>query len=290
MFSKGKTISCKMSTTKNIYTILDIPPDTPYDNLDEIKKSYREKARKYHPDVNPDENAEDVFKELTEAYEIASDPNKRRQYDMETGFNPNTPKHSPQDMFGDFAHFMSGFTGNPFFTRGQTRSIITIQQPLPINYMQLFNGDTIKQTIKIHDQIVEKEILLKPKELRKYDEPIKVDGSDILIRFIPEIVDDRSLISSDANEIMIDRSLNINLIYNIGFEQVLTGGTFKTTIFNEPQSFKVPKCCEMGHSFDVDNLNLLINSKTRVSFVYDLPKLSDKKIYDILQILNSPDS
>lgn len=49
---------------------------------DEIKKAYRRLARKYHPDINKDQGAEDKFKEINAAYEILSDDKKRAQYDM----------------------------------------------------------------------------------------------------------------------------------------------------------------------------------------------------------------
>ena len=50
---------------------------------DEIKKAYKKLARKYHPDLNPDnKEAEEKFKEANEAYEILSDKEKRSRYDQ----------------------------------------------------------------------------------------------------------------------------------------------------------------------------------------------------------------
>lgn len=55
---------------------------------DEIKKQYRHLARKYHPDVSKEKNAEEKFKEMKEAYEVLSDPEKRKAYDhMGSGYH-----------------------------------------------------------------------------------------------------------------------------------------------------------------------------------------------------------
>src|ERR1700721_4548202 len=60
---------------------------------DEIKKGYRKLARKYHPDRNPeDKQAEERFKEISQAHDVLSDPDKRKQYDRGTGpFSFATP-------------------------------------------------------------------------------------------------------------------------------------------------------------------------------------------------------
>ena len=77
---------------KDYYKILEIEENFTEDIL---KKKYRELSKKYHPDINP--SGGDRFKDISEAYDILSDTNKRRQYDME-----RKGGHNMNDIFGNF--------------------------------------------------------------------------------------------------------------------------------------------------------------------------------------------
>src|SRR5476649_2344686 len=66
--------------TKDYYGTLGVKKNA---TADEIRKAFRKLARKYHPDVNPnDKKAEEKFKEISEANDILSDPKKRKIYDQ----------------------------------------------------------------------------------------------------------------------------------------------------------------------------------------------------------------
>ena len=70
---------------KDLYAILGISPDS---DESKIKSAYRKQARKWHPDVN-DNSPESIakFKEITEAYEVLTDTQRRSQYDILKGIN-----------------------------------------------------------------------------------------------------------------------------------------------------------------------------------------------------------
>ena len=67
-----------MADGQDFYQILGVPRNT---SQDEIQRAYRKLARQYHPDVNHDPGAEDRFKDISEAYNVLSDPQTRRRYD-----------------------------------------------------------------------------------------------------------------------------------------------------------------------------------------------------------------
>ena len=63
---------------RDFYEVLGVGRDA---SADDIQSAYRKLARTYHPDVNKDPGAEDRFKEVSEAYDVLSDPELRRRYD-----------------------------------------------------------------------------------------------------------------------------------------------------------------------------------------------------------------
>src|SRR5947208_16783873 len=83
---------------RDYYAILGVPRNA--DN-DQIKKAYRKLARQLHPDVNPSPEAQERFKEVTAAYEVLSDPQKREIVDL--GGDPLAPGAG-----------MGGTAGGPF--------------------------------------------------------------------------------------------------------------------------------------------------------------------------------
>ena len=140
-----------MQSKRDYYEVLDVPRDA---DSDVLKKSYRRLAMKYHPDQNPDDkNATDKFKDLTEAYQVLSDPQKRAAYDR---FGHNAPDMagfggaavnvgSMTDFFESI--FGSVFGGQPRRQRRRGTPGRDLQYDLSLSLEQIYTGADVKITI-----------------------------------------------------------------------------------------------------------------------------------------------
>lgn len=155
-----------MTSKRDYYEILEVSKSS---TPDEIKKSYRKIAMKYHPDRNPgDHSAEEKFKEAAEAYEVLSDPDKRAKYDRfgHSAFGPGRGGGGfsgggmnmedifsqfgdifGEDMFGSF--FGGGRSSGGRRTRGVRGSNLRVR--IKLNYEELAKGAT--KTIKVKKYI-----------------------------------------------------------------------------------------------------------------------------------------
>lgn len=126
---------------KDYYKILGVPRDAAQDD---IKQAYRKLARRYHPDVSKEVNAEDKFKEVGEAYEVLRDPQKRAQYDQfgsryrhgqsftpPPGWEENLGGFGGGNFSSFFENLFGAGTGDNFFARGEdvnAKIIITLEE------------------------------------------------------------------------------------------------------------------------------------------------------------------
>jgi len=167
---------------EDFYKILGVKKDA---KPDEIKKAYRRMARKYHPDVNPgDKSAEDRFKQMSEAFDVLSDPKKRKVYDRfgqysdnlanaaEAGAGATYTRGTPFDFSGFdwgtaapgagttgggsfrdiFADLFSGGKAEREPPRPQPQRGADIEMPLSLSFEEAITGLTTNITVNRSEQ------------------------------------------------------------------------------------------------------------------------------------------
>lgn len=146
-----------MADKRDPYEVLGVSKQA---SADEIKSAYRKLAKKYHPDLNKEEGAEQKFKEVQEAYDILSDADKKAKYDQfgyaafdqQAGFGGT-------GGFGDFGDIDLGDIFGSFFgggarrsrqSNGPTRGADTLKR-IRISFMDSINGRTIDLDLNIDE-------------------------------------------------------------------------------------------------------------------------------------------
>ena len=181
---------------KDYYAILGVAPDA---ETAEIKTAYRKLARKYHPDLNPDKEAESQFKEVAEAWEVLKDPERRAEYDelrryggRRRDFEPppgwrSTAGGRGQSADGDFSDFFNSIFGGGFAheARGASGSFAIRGQDIEIE-MPVFLEETVadaKKPVAYEIPVVEGGQLRRQRKSLKVTIPAGVaDGERIRVR------------------------------------------------------------------------------------------------------------
>ena len=144
----------------DLYKVLEVSKEA---SQDEIRRSYRRLARKYHPDANPgDKQAEERFKEIQHAYEVLSKPEKRREYDEgpRTFFGSQNAgqRRSGTADFEDLSDLLGGF-GNLGDIFGRTTSTTqrapakgeNITVNVRLNFKDALNGVTTRVGVPVEE-------------------------------------------------------------------------------------------------------------------------------------------
>ena len=149
-----------MATKRDYYEVLEVAKDA---DQQTTKRAYRKLAKKYHPDVNKEPDAEEKFKEVQEAYDVLSNEDKRAAYDRygHAAFDQNA------GGFGGAGGFQQGFDFDDlgdifssFFGGGGQRSSRQTgprrgpdhQMQVEIDFMDAINGKTMDLKINYDEQ------------------------------------------------------------------------------------------------------------------------------------------
>jgi len=184
---------------KDYYKVIGVGRDA---SADEIKRAYRKLARKYHPDVSKERNAEEKFKEVQEAYEVLHDPKKRAAYDqLGSNWRAGQQFRPPPDWgqgqrfefsFGGgqdpagFSDFFSSLFGgrDPFgrsggqrFQRGEDH-----RARIEIDLEDAFQGGVRTLRLQQPDMQRDGELAVKEREVRVTIPPGVTEGQQIRLR------------------------------------------------------------------------------------------------------------
>ena len=247
---------------KDLYSILNISKSS---NNNEIKKAYKKLAFQYHPDKNKSKDAEIKFKDITEAYEILTNPDKRRMYDNfgYESISGDIPNINPMDLFQslfnvDFAGLGETMNSNIFvFSDLSSMPFGPLQNKMTYNLEcsldELYNGTQKEFTIQhmTHKGPKSTKYVINVKKGSKTGDNIVVkEGGN----YIPElgIIEDLVIQIIEINHPKYKRKKNdLYIEEKITLSEALTGVELHIDHLDGPLSVKITDIVKPNQMFQV---------------------------------------
>lgn len=257
--------------SKSLYETLEVSSTA---SSDEIKKSYRRLARKYHPDINKEAGAEEKFKEINAAYEILSDEKKRKQYDqfgdsMFGGQNFHDFARSQgnvnlDDILSQIFGGLGGFNGGGFSSGGFDfgGGFGNVSPNLDINTSITIRFDTAVLGGTHHIALQGQEFNIKIPAGIRNGETIRLKGKgksfngrsgDVLLKV--------SVASHPQYKLEQD---NLTKTFDLPLKTALFGGKVEIETLHKTITLKVPKNTKNAQRFRVKELGIY-NRKSKTT-------------------------
>ncbi len=262
---------------KSLYETLEINDNA---SEAEIKKAYRKLARKYHPDVNKNKDAEEKFKEINSAYEILSDKEKKQQYDMHgdsmfggQNFHDFSRSHGGQGDLDDILRQMfsggGGFGGasfgggNPFggggfgggFSQQHQEPNLDIQTNVTIPFSVSILGGSHSVSVNGDRFDIKIPAGVKTGEKMRVKGKGHAQGGRVGDLFLKITVASNPQYTRDGNDLI--------KIFDLPLKAALFGDKIAITTLEKEIKLKVPQDTKNGQRFRVKEMGAM-NRKTKV--------------------------
>lgn len=272
---------------KDYYKILEVDKKA---TADQIKKSFRKLAQKYHPDKNPnDKTAESKFKDINEAYEVLGDTEKRKKYDnLGSSYNSfrqtggNSADFNWQDWFDKSQQFRTGASPGGFGSSAGRRSSINdffSNNDSSSDFFEKIFGFAGKKRTKTQkgEDITAKVELTIEEAYNGCVKPFLINGKKIEVKFKPGIDNEQVLKVTGKGKPGLNGGANGNLLINVSIKphkrverkgndlyisidvdlyKAVLGGNAKITTFAGTISLNIPAESQQGKTLFLKGLGM----------------------------------
>lgn len=253
----------------NYYDILGVDKKA---TQDEIKKAFRDLSKKYHPDINKDEGAEDMFKKINEAHSVLGDEKKRKEYDDQ--LSGKRRNFNPFDRFNGFEFNFGG--------GGFRQMASDINMVMTISIEDVYYGCTrqIRVGMKHYNINVPKGTLpgqtlrLKGLGVKGVDVYGQEKTGDLLINIRVQ----------NTDNMWLDEDGTLEMMTSIDWTDAILGSEQTIELFDKYITFKTPKYCQNGGRSLVKGKGIPIKGSDtcgdiRMNYIVKMPKsLTDEQL------------